>query len=315
MKKKTFLLLTAVLTVCAVLTTAAFAVTERSWFRTDTGTGLNLVLDWDVERTAEAVSVTVDLALEHYAVHVGARRAQLAIGEHALAVDVPAIRCDENVKLSRTSLCADTVVIPRAAGEVVEIPIRASWHFGGVYAGKELGLLEVEKTLVIDDTTVTVREGTAGDAVVTTTPAVPEVEAGPAEPDAPVGGPAYSQRWEFRSDNGTWLNLIFEVEAADALELQGALDVSYRLVLEYYSLWMSEKVGTLTVGNGQIVQKFTAPAVAEGENVPHRIVLAQGGLSAVPGQEIDFSASMPFNGVYSGKPLEEVFVAGSVVLG
>ena len=41
MKKKTFTLLASLLAVCAVMTTAAFAVTEQSWFRTDIGTGFS----------------------------------------------------------------------------------------------------------------------------------------------------------------------------------------------------------------------------------------------------------------------------------
>ncbi len=45
MKKKTFLLLTAVLAVCAISMTAAFVVNERSWFRTDTGTEAWVVVD------------------------------------------------------------------------------------------------------------------------------------------------------------------------------------------------------------------------------------------------------------------------------
>lgn len=299
------MLFAGLLAFCAIVTTTAFAVTERNWFRTDTGTGLNLVLDWAIERRAGEVAVTVDLGLEHYSLHVGARRAVLCIGGDEAVFDVPAIHTDENMKLSVTPLCRDAVVVPRAAGEVVEIPIRASWRFGGVYAGREIGELAIERTLVIDDTTVTVRECAVRDVIVTTMPT--ETTA------ADDAGPAYAQRWVFRSDNGTWLNLILEVEAADSLQTPGMLDVRYALVLEHYSLWMSEKTGTLTVA-GEVIP-FVAPAIAEGENLPHRVVLAQGEFAASADQAIDFSAQMPFHGVYSGKPLEAVFVAGSVTLG
>lgn len=40
MKKKTFILFTSLLALCAVLTTTVFAVQESGWFRSDTGTGL-----------------------------------------------------------------------------------------------------------------------------------------------------------------------------------------------------------------------------------------------------------------------------------
>lgn len=311
MKKKTFTLLASLLAICAILTTTVFAVTEQGWFRSNTGTGLNLVLDWDVVRPAggDTVEVSVAVALEHYALHVGARSVTLAVGGSKQAADTPAIHTDDNSMLQTTTLLGDTVAIPRKAGETVEVPVRASWRFNGVYAGKEIDTLTVEKTLVITDDAVTVRDGVAGDAIVTTT--APVDTTAPAAPDA-VGGPAYAQQWSFRSDNGTWLNLICEVQAADSLEVEGMYDVTYSLVLEYYSLWMSPKVGSITVGGEKV--EFTAPAIAEEDNTRHRVTLVVGGFTAAPRQAFDLSAEMPFNGVYSGKPLEKVIVAGRVVL-
>ena len=43
MKKKTFVLLTALLAACTLLNTAVFAVEESAWFRANTGEGLEIV--------------------------------------------------------------------------------------------------------------------------------------------------------------------------------------------------------------------------------------------------------------------------------
>ncbi|MBQ8397872.1 MAG: hypothetical protein IJX53_06725 [Clostridia bacterium] len=314
MKKKTFTLIASLLAICAILTTTVFAVTEHGWFRSDTGTGLNLVLDWDVVRPAggETVEVSVAVALQHYALHVGARTVTLAIGGETQAADTPAIHTDDNSALQTTTLIGDTAAIPRKAGETVEVPIRASWVFNGVYAGKEIAALTVEKTLVITDDAVTIRDGVAGDAIVTTAaPVEPTQPAEPEQPD-PIGGPAYSQQWSFRSDNGTWLNLICEVQAADSIGNEGMYDVTYSLTLEYYSLWMSPKTGSITVGGKKTT--FTAPAIAEESNTLHRLTLTTRSFTAAPGQAFDLSAEMPFGGTYSGKPLEKIVVAGNVVL-
>lgn len=314
MTKKTFTLLASLLAVCAILTTAAFAVTERSWFRSDTGTGLNLVLDWEVARPADSdtVEVSIAVALEHYSLHVGARSVTLSVGGHAEAVSTPAIHTDNNAVLQTTSLFTDTVSIPRKPGETVEVPIRASWVFNGVYAGKKIDMLTVEKTLIITDDGVAVRDEVTTEAIVTTAaPVKKPTPSSPAEPDA-AGGPVYSQQWSFRSDNGTWLNLICEVQAADSLTAKGMVDVTFSLVLEHYSLWMSPKTGSITVCGEKTA--FTTPAIAEESNTCHRVTLVTGGFTAAPNQAFDISAEMPFKGTYSGKPLDSVMVAGNVVL-
>lgn len=65
MTKKTFTLLASLLAVCAVLTTTVFAVRESGWFRSDTGTALNLVIDWDVIRTANDTVEVTEIGQHH----------------------------------------------------------------------------------------------------------------------------------------------------------------------------------------------------------------------------------------------------------
>lgn len=319
MKKKTFILLTSLLTICAVLTTTVFAVQESGWFRSDTGTGLNLRLDWDVVQPdgAAAAEVSVTAVLQHYSLQVGARTVTLSIGGTDFTCQAAAIHTDDNTVLQEEKLATNSAAFSRAAGETIEVPISASWAFNGTYAGKKIETISAAQTLVISDAGVTVKEdsttGSAAPAV--TTPAAPAEPAQPTEtittPDA-VGGPVYSQMWTLRAENGTWLNLICEVQVADSINDTGKLDVTASFYLEHYSLWMSAKTGEATVGGSTL--SISAPAVAEESNTLHRIPLGSITLPYSKGETVTIRAELPFNGTYSGKQLDKLTVEGTITL-
>lgn len=317
MKKKTFILFTSLLALCAVLTTTVFAVQESGWFRSDTGTGLNLRLDWDVVQPdgEAAAEVSVTAVLQHYSLHVGARTVTLSIGDLDFTCQASAIHANDNTTPQETKLASNTAAFARASGQTIEVPISASWTFNGTYAGKKIETITTTQTLVISDDGVTVKEDASSSTspVKPAEPAQPSVPSEPAATDDPVGGPVYSRMWTLRSDNGTWLNLICEAQAADSLDSAAdQLEVTAVFYLEYYSLWMSEKTGTASVG-GQTLT-LNAPAVAEENNTLHRIVLGSATLSCAKGQTVCGRRRAAFNGTYSGKPLEKVTVSGTITL-
>lgn len=107
--------------------------------RSETGTALNLIADWEcVSVSARNVRLTVTLYLESYSLSVGERYGNtLRIGEETVTFRTPALEVPSG-ELVKTELYSwsETYTLPED-GQLTTT-LSAAWAFAGSYSGVEL---------------------------------------------------------------------------------------------------------------------------------------------------------------------------------
>lgn len=113
-------------------------------FASDTGTGLNLKVDWHtVTAGAGKRSLHIDVSVVSYSIYASAqyRSITLRIGEKSWSADFAGVQYDgkEQIKTPAASFEVDAP----AAGT----PITVEWAYGGTYSGKELTVISAKGTV------------------------------------------------------------------------------------------------------------------------------------------------------------------------
>ena len=113
-------------------------------FRSETGTGLNIVADWSAAALDEnQVDVTVSVSAVSYMLYTQALSGSLkiALNDSYVSLDAPAIHYDgPGQAASALGTCHFTVNLP--ANSSGTYPLRVEWHFNGSYGGTELLVIE-----------------------------------------------------------------------------------------------------------------------------------------------------------------------------
>ena len=119
---------------------------EKKTITSDTGTGLNLVLEYSVgDKVDGAYKITVDLYIEHYSLNVTARSNTnyIRIGDETLYFSTDAISYDgKEKKLTKVASYTFTAMTDNAT-----LPIYALWNFNGVYSDKPISAIIIENTI------------------------------------------------------------------------------------------------------------------------------------------------------------------------
>ena len=113
-------------------------------FRSDTGTYLNLLVDWSAVSSGEdTVALTVKYSAESYSIFTAASPGNLAlsVGGRMYTASCPEISYD-GADLTVTPLATFTVEVPRGTAA-----LNAVWHFKGSYSGTELDDITAEAAL------------------------------------------------------------------------------------------------------------------------------------------------------------------------
>ena len=113
-------------------------------FRSDTGTGLNLLVDWGARSTAgETVSLIVDFSAQSYSFYTSALYSslELTVNGKTYSANSPAVSYDGS-DLMTTPLATFTVEVPRGT-----TTLDAVWHYKGSYSGKELTDITASATI------------------------------------------------------------------------------------------------------------------------------------------------------------------------
>lgn len=123
--------------------------TEGS-FSSDTGTGLNIVVDWSV-REAEMGFITVDviLSVDSEGVNVSSihNGAVLTINGEEFVFTTPTLQ-NKSGETSKNEICKTHVRLPYS-GETMELSIDAVWKFNGTYSGRELKKITASEQVTI----------------------------------------------------------------------------------------------------------------------------------------------------------------------
>lgn len=114
-------------------------------FRSDTGTGLNIVVDWTLTPGASGATLAFTVSTESYSLYNnGAWHAlSVQVGGSTYEFDTEAISCDgpglETNELSTGTIQLSSSDIPAA--------VTVNWHFQGSYGGTELETISASGTV------------------------------------------------------------------------------------------------------------------------------------------------------------------------
>ncbi len=113
-------------------------------FRSDTGTALNLIADWEcVSVSAKNVRLTIKLSLESYSLSVGERTAnQLVLNGVPITYRTPALEVPSG-GLTKTELYTWSETLPLMEDGSLQQDLYVFWVFTGSYSGVEMEKLEL----------------------------------------------------------------------------------------------------------------------------------------------------------------------------
>lgn len=113
-------------------------------FRSDTGVGLNLKVDWSARTvSASQAEVTVKVSVDSYSLHLQAVPGAVNVnldGQY-VSLDAPEVSYDGSAAIN-TPMASKTFTVTLAAGETRDIVLEAVWNFGGTYQDMELPAIE-----------------------------------------------------------------------------------------------------------------------------------------------------------------------------
>lgn len=127
-------------------------------FRSQTGTYLNIVADWDAKSVdANRVEITVTVSTESYALHTVplSRTLNISLDGQYVSLDVPGITYPndgtEYPPLAKNLLGSYTYTVELPANSSRALALQVEWHFNGSYTGpggvQELYVLECGGTI------------------------------------------------------------------------------------------------------------------------------------------------------------------------
>ncbi len=112
------------------------AVSSSGSFASDTGSGLNIVVDWHAVKEGEKATLTVTMSARSYSLHVSTiyGGASIAIGGDTYTLDTGPVSYDGS-GLAVNALCSRTVELSMGGSETLDVDIFAIWNYGGTYSG------------------------------------------------------------------------------------------------------------------------------------------------------------------------------------
>ncbi len=120
-------------------TFAPLDISADGSFSSDTGTGLNIVVDWSV-REAEEGFITIDLILSVNSKEINVSSihngAVLTINGEEFVFTTPSLQNNIGEAL-KSEICKTHVRLPYSGG-TMNLSIDAVWNFNGTYSGREL---------------------------------------------------------------------------------------------------------------------------------------------------------------------------------
>ena len=119
-------------------------------FRSNTGTALNLVADWEcVSVSAKNVRLTITLSLESYSLSVGERGAnQLILNGIPITYRTSALEVPSG-GLSKTELYTWSETFPLMEDGSFQQDLYAFWVFSGTYSGVQIDQLELSGHIAV----------------------------------------------------------------------------------------------------------------------------------------------------------------------
>jgi len=127
------------------------SVSGSGSFTSDTGTAMNLVVNYSATAKSDSeINLTFDLYLNCYTINATAKPggASVTFNGQTYTMSTPELSSSSATPTS-VKLCSTTVTVPLAAGESLNVPVTASWAFGGKYSDVDLATIDAAGTLSI----------------------------------------------------------------------------------------------------------------------------------------------------------------------
>lgn len=105
-------------------------------FMTQTGTSLNLVVNWYAEEAGEDVVIYMDFLVDCFSLHTGSRKEGLTVGVGSNTFVFDSAPVDVSGGPSTVTLYSACVTVPASDFTETGCPAYATWHFGGSYGGQ-----------------------------------------------------------------------------------------------------------------------------------------------------------------------------------
>lgn len=120
-------------------------------FMTQTGTSLNLIVNWYAEEAGDEMSIYVDVLLDCVTLHTGSRHEgiTLGIGSKTFVYDSAPVEVS-TPGADTVTLCSTHVTVPASDFVNGQCPIYATWSFGGSYGGQPVPELTAQGTITLE---------------------------------------------------------------------------------------------------------------------------------------------------------------------
>lgn len=126
-------------------------VSESGSFSSNTGTKLNLVVDWSVISLDEHnLSVTVNIYVQSYSLEIGGRTGTIYVNGNGYSFTSNPVTHTSNDSLQKTQITTVTVTVPADAGSSINIPISVDWNYRGQYSGEDIDHIPAESIITIN---------------------------------------------------------------------------------------------------------------------------------------------------------------------
>lgn len=119
----------------------------------DSGTKLNLLLNWSAVDGAEegTAVITVKVFLECYSIFVGERYdGELGVGGEKINYNTPQLEIP-GAGFNEIDFGTYTFTVNKSTLSKTTLPITASWHFRGVYAGLSVDYVTIDSNITFDN--------------------------------------------------------------------------------------------------------------------------------------------------------------------
>ena len=118
------------------------------WFISDTGTTLNVYVEWEAKKKDKNVELTFDIYLRHgtlFAVE-NPEGLVLKVGDEETVLESPVFKFVTD-KLENTLLAHKTVTVKDGVDK--KIPVNVSWEFNGTYSKKDIDTIKCSETILV----------------------------------------------------------------------------------------------------------------------------------------------------------------------
>lgn len=120
-------------------------------FMTQTGTSLNLIVNWYAEEAGDEVSIYIDVLLDCYTLQTGSRNEGITIGVGSKTFVYDSAPVTETTPGADTVLLHAThIYVPASDFVSGQCPIYATWNFGGSYGGQPIPELTAQGTITLE---------------------------------------------------------------------------------------------------------------------------------------------------------------------